>query len=488
MSRQFVKDFFQYIPSGLVPGIISFISIPVITRIFSPAEYGMYSLVMSAIYCCLVIINWLPVSITRFYPQYENDNRLDCFKWNIIFSVAVEMLIILPILFLLLIINFKNEHFEIFLAAGFLFLGFILFNVLQYVLRSSNNVNVYSNFASLRSVLSVSIGLAAIFLFDYGIQALFWGGVIAFIVIIPWQWKYTFNKNVKYFSKVDFNLLKELLKYGLPVIITTLSLWVLSFADRYIIQLFKTSREVGLYAANYNIVEFTMTQAVTMFMLACGPLAIRAWENDGIEGSKTFLTNTTRFLLLFGIPMTGGLSVLSRPISALIIGSSFESGHYIIPFVAMGLLFYGIQHQYNLVFQFVKKTFYITYYAMIAGGINILLNIIFIPKYSYFAAAVITTISYFLLLIIIVIASRKYLKWDFPFLSFFKIIAATVIMMVFVAISIKYIQAPLVITVSISILLGIIVYIISIILLNEIKDREKEFIISKLKIRRFNVQ
>lgn len=486
MSKQFIGDFLKYIPSSLLPGIIAFISIPVITRLFSPAEYGLYSLIMSAIFSCLVIMSWLPVAITRFYPKYEEDRKLDYFKWNVIYYLFVELVIVL-VLLLILFLTFKsklkNEHFEIFISACFFFLGFSVFEVSQYILRSAMMVNRYSFFASLRSLFSVSIGLAMIFIFHYGIHGLFWGGAIAFAILLPWQWKFTFSKRVKFFSKVDLTLLKEMMSYGFPVIITNLSLWILTFSDRYIIQLFCGTGCVGLYAANYNIVEFSITQAVTVFMLACSPVAIRVWEKEGIEKTRIFLTNTTRYLLMLGVPMVAGLSVLSRTISALILGDRFVSGHVIMPLVALGILFYWLEHQYSLVFQFSKKTIYSTFCVLTACSVNILLNFIFIPKYGYFAAAVTTAICYLLMLIITVYLSRRQLRWKFPFISLLKVITATGIMMGFVVIINKSIHASLFINLLSSISVGIIVYGISIFLLNGFTEKEKENILSMIKMK-----
>jgi O-antigen/teichoic acid export membrane protein len=485
MSRQFINDFIKYIPSSILPGIISFISIPIITRIFSTAEYGMYSLIMSAIFSCLVIMSWLPVSITRFYPKYENNNQLDLFKWNVICYLFFEILILLS-LFFILFLKFKSKlqdrQTEIFISAYFLFLGFCVFEVFQYVLRALRKVNTYSLFASLRSVFSVSIGLAMILCFHYRIHAFFYSGIIAFLILIPWQWKQAFGKELKFFSEVDLNLLKEMVRYGFPVILTNLSIWVLTFSDRYIIQLFHGPGSVGLYAANYNIVEFSITQAVNLFMLACGPLAIRVWEKEGIEGSRIFLTNTTSYLLMLGIPMIAGLSVLSRPISVLIIGNKFAAGHSIIPFVAFGILFYWLEHQYSLVFQFFKKTIYSTYSTMMAGILNIILNFIFVPKYGYFAAAVTTAISYIFMFSYMLIVSRKHLQWKFPLVSLLKVITATGIMIFFVVITNKNIQAPAGINLLTSISVGIIIYSFSLFLLEGFNKNTKEMIRSLLKI------
>ena len=79
MTQDFLKDAVKYLPAQIVPGIVGFISISVITRIFSPQDYGNYSLAMAAVMVLATLCGWLPMSIIRFYPSYERDKKLDLF-------------------------------------------------------------------------------------------------------------------------------------------------------------------------------------------------------------------------------------------------------------------------------------------------------------------------------------------------------------------------------------------------------------------------
>ncbi|GAG39100.1 unnamed protein product, partial [marine sediment metagenome] len=84
MTEGFLKDIFKYMPAQVVPGIVGFVSIPIITRLFLPQDYGNYSLVMATVMILTTLLGWLTMSIIRFYPAYERDKKLDYFFGNII--------------------------------------------------------------------------------------------------------------------------------------------------------------------------------------------------------------------------------------------------------------------------------------------------------------------------------------------------------------------------------------------------------------------
>jgi len=75
MTKDFLKDTVKYLPAQIAPGIVGFISIPIITRIFLPQDYGKYSLVMATVMVLTALVGWLPMSIIRFYPAYERDKK-----------------------------------------------------------------------------------------------------------------------------------------------------------------------------------------------------------------------------------------------------------------------------------------------------------------------------------------------------------------------------------------------------------------------------
>mgnify|MGYP001033400402 CR=1 FL=1 len=148
-------------------------------------------------------------------------------------------------------------------------------------------------------------------------------------------------------------------------------------------------------------------------------------------------------------------------------GEQYFEGYKIVPFVTLGVLFLGLQARFQASFIFYKKTGYITFSIVAAGLLNLLLNILFIPSYGYFAAAVTTLISYAFLLFLMIILSRRFFVWKFPFRSLIKVIGASGVMGIFVYYVGNNLTSSVAINLILAIFIGLLVYFLMLFLLRE---------------------
>jgi len=431
MTKDFLKDAVKYLPAQIAPGIVGFISIPVITRIFSPKDYGNYSLAMAMIMVLTTLAGWLPMSIIRFYPVYERDKKLDLFYGNIVKLTFISLLVITFtfIIFIFIIKTHISSKLYLFMLIGIcVFIAIAIFNVLQHFLRSKRQVGWYSGFAIWKSIMGFGFGIALIFLFKLGIESLLWGIILSIFFVIPFLWRKVIGNISSIYSKLNLSFVKDLANYSFPLVIGNLAAWVLNLSDRYILEFFRGSQEVGIYSASYDIASRSIMLLTALFMLASGPISIHIWEKEGKEKSAEFLNKVTRYYLIACVPAIIGLSVLSKPILNIMTGEQYFEGYKIIPFVTLGILFLGLQQRFQAGFIFYEKTGYITFAIVASGLLNLFLNFIFIPRYGYFAAAVTTLVSYAFLLFLMVILSSRLFVWKFPLKSLIKVTCASIIM------------------------------------------------------------
>jgi len=485
MTRSFIKDAVKYLPAQITPGIIGFISIPIITRLFLPKDYGNYSLVMATVMVLTTLVGWLPMSIIRFYPAYERDKKLDLFSTNIIKLTLLSALAV-SVLFLIGLVCFKTYisselYWLMFIGIG-VFIAMAVFNVFQHFLRSKRYVSWYSGFAIWRSAVGFGVGLGLILLFKMGIEGLLWGIILCLVVIFPLAWRKAIDRTSVMFSKVNLPFAKEMARYSFPLVVGNLAAWILSLSDRYILEFFRGTQEVGIYSASYNISEKSILLLTGLFGLASGPIAMHIWEREGEEKSADFVSKITRYYLIACIPAVIGLSALSKPLMKVMTGAQYFYGYRIILFVTAGVLLYGLQQKFQSGFLFHKKTGYITFSIVASGLLNLLLNFIFIPRYGYFAAAITTLISYSFLLFLMIIFSRRFFIWKFPFKSLIKVALAAAIMGVVVYYVSNSLAFSVLIKLVLSILLGIFIYFLLLFLLQEFQASEKNEIKRFLRI------
>lgn len=475
MTKDLLKDMVKYLPAQIAPGIVGFISIPIVTRIFLPQDYGNYSLVIATVMVLTTLLGWLPISIIRFYPAYERDKKLDLFYGNIIRLSFISILVITFtfIIFIFIIKTHISSKLYLFMLIGIcVFIAIAIFDVLQYFFRSKRQVGWYSGFVIWKSAMGFGFGIALIFLFKLGIEGLLWGIVLSIFFVMPFLWKKSLGDISIIYSKLKLSFVKDLANYSFPLVIGNLAAWILSLSDRYILEFFRGSQEVGIYSASYNISEKSIMLLTALFMLASGPISMHIWEKEGKEKSAEFINKVTRYYLIFCVPAVIGLSVLSKPIINIMTGDQYFEGYKIISFVTLGVLFLGLQQKFQAGFLFYKKTSFITITVVASGLLNLFLNFLFIPRYGYFAAAITTLISYAFLLFLMIILSRRFFIWEFPFKTLGKVMCASAIMGIVVYYMSNSLLYLVLINLFLGILIGTAVYFLILLLLKEFSQEE----------------
>ena len=78
-EKGFLQDVAKYLPAQVVPALVGVVSIPVITSLFPPHEYGLLSIVLATVAIAVTLLGWIPTAIVRFLPAAERDGTLPRF-------------------------------------------------------------------------------------------------------------------------------------------------------------------------------------------------------------------------------------------------------------------------------------------------------------------------------------------------------------------------------------------------------------------------
>ncbi len=475
MSRSFVRDVIKYLPSQVAPALVGLAAVPVLTRLFAPAAYGNYVLVVTTVSLLVTVVGWLGMSVIRFYPACERDGLLGPLHASVLAWLAISALGLAAVFLGTVSLarsSLGDPLYHLMLIGCVVFGLNAAFAVLQEFLRAKRWAGWYSVFFTWRSAAGFGIGLALVMAFGLGVEGLLWGSALAVGLALPFVWRLAVRNSPRK-GRVSGRLTREMAMYSLPLVVSNAAAWVLSLSDRYIIELFRGSDEMGVYSASYSISETSILLLISLFWLASGPISVTIWENEGIEKSRNFVSSVTRYYLLLCLPAVVGMSVLARPVVELLAGASFHEGFRIIPFVAFGGLFLGLQQRFQTGLLFLKKTRHIAVAITVAGLANIGLNLLLVPSYGYMAAAVTTLVGYIILLAIMVIASRKYFVWDFPFRSLGRAVLASSIMAAAVGpVGNRLTSFPLA-NLAVAIPLGVVLYSAALWLLGEVQPSEK---------------
>ncbi len=431
MIKALLKDIIRYLPARMIPGIVGLIFIPIVTRLFAPADYAYYVLVVSTVAVLVAVANWVSLSIVRFYPEYEREDKVGefCGKMVVLNVFTIILLVGVFLAGLFLVRDHISGGLFCLMALGTLvFILTSVFETFQHFLRVRRQVNSYSAFAVWKSISAVVLGIFLVVFFRLGVKGLLFGVILGLIAALPFLWKKVKRNDAWDIGGTSFLFTLKMARYSLPLVLANLSAWILSLSDRYILQFFRGSTEVGIYSASYGISEKSILLLTSVFMLASGPLGISVWEKSGMEKSQRFVTKLSRYYLILCLPAVIGLSVLAKPLLRVLVARDYYEGYRIVLLISLGGFFMGLQHRFQLGLIFRKKTGYIMTAIIAAGLLNILLNVLLIPSHGYMAAALTTLVSYVFLLALMVFFSRAYFVWKFPFKSLLKVLFASAVM------------------------------------------------------------
>lgn len=418
------KSFLEYFYGNFIVLLLGLISLPLITRVMTEAEYGRTSMFQSAVSVVYIFaILGLDQGYIRFFYQ-DKISRKKLF-YQCLFP-SLLLIVIVSLIYFAFSSVFNNFLFErdgldiTLLVVGYavtsIFERFLFLNI-----RMDQNGKLYSNL----NILSKVLYIAFIFIFtsilgdDFRV-VLYALTLPLFIVTLG-----LFLRFIKINHKEKISLLKanendiswnELLKYSVPFIPMLLMEWLLSSMDKWSIRIFNDFSETGIYAAAMQIMVIILTIKIT-FVAFWSPIAMDKYENESEEVCKPFFADMFLKVQFLALSLAFLLTSL-RGVVVLILGQRYRSAIKIIPFLALMPVLSIMFEMTGQGVKFVKKVKYLNYASLAAIVTNLVGNTLFVPKYKGVGAALATAITYIVYFSIGTYFANKFYPVQYKFKTF----------------------------------------------------------------------
>jgi len=411
----------MYLVARGLPGIITFLAIPTFTRLLKPAEYGKYALVIATVSLVnALLFQWLSLSLVRYRPAYKDDllrlkSALATAGVTIIGSLGVIALFIV-------ILPFPREWRILALPCWVVSTVQVAFDLSCESARASINPRRYMGLMLARSAAMVGLGVTFVML-----GAGWWGPLagtcigmaIAFVCVYRGDWG-----GVRLMR--DRETLSRLCTYGIPLSMTVALAMVIFSSDRFLIAWKLGDSSAGLYSVAVDFTSQTLTLLMMVIQLAMFPLAVRAFETDGREAAQEQMRSNASMLLAVGVPCVVGMTVLAPGLAQCFLGKSFrEAATAIIPFVALGAFLAGLKaYHFDAAFQFAHRTIEQVWIVLVVALVNIVLNLLAIPRYGINGAAGASVIAYVVSISLTVWFGRRHFRLPFPLRACAQVLSA----------------------------------------------------------------
>ena len=234
------------------------------------------------------------------------------------------------------------------------------------------------------------------------------------------------RRYIKIGLRFDFAYWGKIIKTTWPIALSIVLTLVYFKIDTIFLSLMKPAADVGIYGVAYRVLE-GLIFFPAIFSGIMMPILSRNAVNDRARFNEV-LKKSLRAITIFAAPVVVGGVILSYSITTLIGGDAFTVAGAPMQalFVAIGLIFFGnILGRAIVALDIQKKAISAYLFGVV---LNIVLNLIFIPKYSYMGAAWSTVLTEFFIVIFLFWIVFAKTKISLDFATFAKTAFAAVVM------------------------------------------------------------
>lgn len=434
-KKKVVKNAIIYVFSNFLIRAFNFFLLPLYTVFLSTEDYGTTNLAknFSAV-LSLVIVFSSYAAVARFYADYKNDKD----KVSRLFGTLITFTIVSGAAFLTIIIAFRVFFTNIFFK-GIPFMPTVLmvvvgacfsslYNMYQYILKGTENGGKSAITSIVYFFIMLGFNLTFVVGFKLGANGVLLSTLLTNLLCSLYMVIMLIRDGMIRIG-IDFAILKDVLKYSIPLMPHDLSTTITSlFSSVFINSSFNLS-SLGLYslACQFGDITDTIQSSVNT--------AFQPWfygqMKEGGQSNKTDITKMSYSLTwLYGL-MFLGIGLFSQDVIFLLLDARYALAWKLIPLIVVS---YSIKTMYyfyvNILFYYKSAAKYIFTATLSSSILNVILSAILIPKYSATGSITADIITMFLRVGIIYFIARKFADIGYKIYRFVGIIAVTLTFMV----------------------------------------------------------
>ena len=367
--------------------ILRFIIVPFYTYYLSTAEYGVVDTLTTTVSLIMpVMLLAIQEAVLRFTLD-PNNNSVSVLKNSLLILVGGSIVFLLG--------YFPFSLIGIFSGLWWLFYLLLVSNAFNNILlnytRGSGKsvVFMFGGIINTFIMLTCNVLLLAVFhkgLYGYIVSLVVGYSISSLFLIIAMH-----PMSIAKQGNVDFDLLKKMIKYSVPLIPTAAMWWLMNVADRYSITFFLGVSFTGVYAISHKV-----PTVISMFYA----IFQQAWQISAVEemnaGDRNRFYDNIYDLFFRGLFIVASFIILFiKPLISLVVESSYVDSWRYAPILLIGAVFSSMAGFLGVNYVVSQKTVGALTTSALGAVINIILNLVFIPLWGVQGAAIATLIGFY---------------------------------------------------------------------------------------------
>lgn len=375
------------------------IMMPFITKHFGTMDYGVWSQV-SVIISLLAPLIFLGMdnSLTRFLPGKKIHEQKKIFTgWMIFGSLSGLLTSILTIIMhekiSILFFSDCNICVKFIILASLNIVVTGIFSGIRCWFRIQNEAVKLVALTIIQNIIQL-ICLLCILMNNMGIYELIKYSLIVDSLLLIFYLAYFFYKTI--LVTPSFAWLKSYLKFGLVFLPSGYAIWILNSVDRIFLAQYHNLESIGIYAMGFTIGYTIIQIIVNPIWSLFSPQAAALINNNKINELNTLFNQSIKLILWIVLPSIAGFLIIGKDVMLFLSTKEFANGYLVVPIILYAYTCSMLSSYFETILILKNKPALSTIFTVIACVVNLILNIILIPRYSYIGAAIATASSFLL--------------------------------------------------------------------------------------------
>jgi O-antigen/teichoic acid export membrane protein len=408
--KQLGKHSIIYGLGGLVTSLLGFVLLPIYTRYLTPTDYGIFSLLLVTSSVAGIISQLgLGSALFREVIYRESDEKVveSTALYFLIFEATTFFAVLIVLSNQLSSLIFDTSRYASLLSLTFLTTLLGVFDVVTLAkLRIQGRSTLFAVLTVARFLVGFTLNVYFIMILRRGLEGLVIANLLRAALFAVASLTLLIRDLQPVFSAP---ILRRILSFGVPLVPFGISHLALTSADRYFLQHFSTTAEVGLYSLGYSI-GMIVNLVVSAVQLAWPAQMYTIAKSADAE--QQFSKILTYYLLILGF-IGLGLSVLAREVLIVMTTPSFYGAYIVVPLVALSYILWGTMYMTNSALETQNRVKYMSLTIVSSAILNLGLSYLLIPTYGMMGAAWATLISYLALAVVQLLINLHF--WYIPY-------------------------------------------------------------------------
>ncbi|WP_336362047.1 oligosaccharide flippase family protein [Halalkalicoccus salilacus] len=402
MGRDIIRGFLSILGGRVGRMVLSILVTPVLVRVLGSRGYGDYALVMSAMTLLMIVVNAgifdgvrKYIAEARAFPDWENHIFGFYTRLAGLFVSLVVLLIIALTSTGVISWVFGHRFSTYFYVVAVLLIGNQFYELVRGALMGFGQEHYSEPLVVLNKFLFSVVGVGLAYL-GYGVTGALFGHLVATLVVTV-VGGYFLKRHLSLSfvarpvpSEFPRRELFSFNAFSVVLIFLTMSLYHI---DILLLQPLSGSEQTGQYKAALVIAEFLwfVPMAVQLVLLQA---TSELWANEDVDQITTIAARVTRYTLLLTLLMALGLAALADPFVPLYFGPDFAAAIDPLLLLLPGVLGFAIARPIYAIGQGKGDLRILILATGIAALLNVVLNLLLIPRFGMYGAAIATSIGY----------------------------------------------------------------------------------------------